>query len=118
MTQASTMLRAAVLAAAALATSTVAAQTAGNASSAADPKALPAAPAALTEADVRKVDAEGGKITLRHAPIPSLDMPAMTMVFRIRDPALLATVKAGDKVRFAAEKAQGAYWVTALERAP
>ena len=47
--------------------------------------------------EVRKVDKETGKLTLKHAPIPNLDMPDMTMVFRVKDPAMLDNVKAGDK---------------------
>ena len=75
------------------------------------------ADAAWAEAEVRKVDKDAGKITLRHGPIPNLDMKGMTMVFRARDPAMLDTVKAGDKVRFKAEKVQGAYTVTELKPA-
>jgi Cu/Ag efflux protein CusF len=72
----------------------------------------------MTEAEVRKVDKDAGKITLRHGPIRSLDMPPMTMVFQAADPALLANVKSGDKVRFAARHEGGAYIVTAIEPAP
>jgi len=69
----------------------------------------------LTDGEVRKVDKDAKKITLRHGPIANLDMPAMTMVFQVQDPALLDQVKAGDKIRFAAEKAGGAYTVTRIE---
>ena len=75
------------------------------------------AQAALTQGEVRKVDPANGKITLRHGEIRDLDMPAMKMVFQVRDPALLDAVKAGDKVRFRAERAQGSFWVTAMEAA-
>lgn len=71
-----------------------------------------------SEAEVRKVDTAAGKITLRHGEIKNLDMPPMTMVFQARDPALLAKVKAGDKVRFTADKLNGAYTVLSLEPAP
>lgn len=71
--------------------------------------------ASLSEGEVRKVDREAKKITLRHGPIANLDMPPMTMVFQVRDPALLEGVKAGDKVRFAADKDGGAYVVTHVE---
>ena len=82
--------------------------------------APPAAWAAdMTDAEVRKVSKDAGKITLKHGEIKSLDMPAMTMVFQVKDPALLDKVKAGDKVRFAAEKsAGGAFVVTAIEVRP
>jgi len=56
------------------------------------------ASAEFTPAEVRKVDKEGRKITLKHEPIRSLDMPAMTMVFGVADTTLLERVKAGDKV--------------------
>ena len=69
------------------------------------------------EGEVRKVDKEAGKITLRHGPIANLDMGAMTMVFRAKEPALLDKVKEGDKVRFRAEKVQGAITVMEIEPA-
>lgn len=72
----------------------------------------------FSEAEVRKVDIAAGKITLKHGEIKNLDMPPMTMVFQARDPALLAGVKAGDKVRFTADKLNGAYTVLSLEPAP
>lgn len=72
----------------------------------------------FSEAEVRKVDTAAGKITLKHGEIKNLDMPPMTMVFQARDPALLAKVKAGDKVRFTADKLNGAYTVLSLEPAP
>src|SRR5688572_23698552 len=73
-----------------------------------------AAETGFSDAEVRKVDKEAGKITLKHGPIANLDMPAMSMVFRAKDPAMLDKVKAGDKVRFKAEKIQGAYTVTEI----
>jgi Cu/Ag efflux protein CusF len=71
--------------------------------------------AAWTEGEVRKVDAAAGKITLKHGEIKDLDMPPMTMVFRVRDPAWLSKLKPGDKVRFTAEKLDGQYTVTGLQ---
>lgn len=73
------------------------------------------AQAAVSEGEVRKVDKPAGKITLKHGEIRNLDMPPMTMVFTAKDPALLDKVKAGDKVRFHAEKDGGQYVVTAIE---
>ena len=70
-----------------------------------------------TTGEVRKVDKEQQKITLKHGEIKNLGMPGMTMVFQVKDPAMLDKVKAGDKVVFAAEKADGAYVVTELEPA-
>ena len=87
---------------------------------AADP--APAAPAAsqpagamLADGEVRKIDKAQGKITLRHGRIESLDMPAMTMVFRMADPGRLDALKPGDTVKFAVEKRNGAYTVTQIE---
>ena len=71
----------------------------------------------LVEGEVRKVDRDAKKITIRHGPLVNLDMPAMTMVFQVKDPALLDQVKAGDKISFAAEKVGGQYTVTRIEPA-
>ena len=70
-----------------------------------------------TEALVRKVDPAAGQITLRHGAIPGMDMGAMTMVYSVKDKTLLDGLKAGDKVRFAAEKVDGSYVVTRIEKA-
>lgn len=75
-----------------------------------------AAQTPLAEGEIRKVDKEAKKLTIRHGPIPSLDMPPMTMVFQVKDPALLEQVQAGDKVKFEAEKTGGAYIVTRIEK--
>ncbi len=71
---------------------------------------------ALVDGEVRKVDQETKKITLRHGPIPNLDMPAMSMVFQVKDPAMLEQVKAGDRVLFEAEKTGGVYVVTHIRK--
>ena len=73
--------------------------------------------APMTEGEVRKVDAENKKITLKHGEISNLQMPGMTMVFQVKDPAMLDKVKVGDKVRFHAERAGGAIVVTDIEAA-
>ena len=73
--------------------------------------------AAMSEGEVRKVDKAVKKITLKHGPIPNLDMPGMTMVFQVSDPAMLELVKAGDKVKFAADKVGDNYVVTKIEPA-
>jgi Cu/Ag efflux protein CusF len=74
-------------------------------------------PAELSEGEVRKVDKDNGKITLKHGPIKNLDMPPMTMVFQVSDPALLGKVQAGDKIRFAAIDNAGKLTVTRIEPA-
>lgn len=73
------------------------------------------AEAPMSEGEVKKIDGEAGKISIKHGPLLNLDMPAMTMVFRVKDPMWLDRVKAGDKIRFVAEKIDGAYTVTKLE---
>jgi Cu/Ag efflux protein CusF len=79
--------------------------------------ALPLAAQSMTEAEVRKVDKDAGKLTLKHGPIPNLEMPPMTMVFRVKEAGMLDAVKAGDKVSFQAEKIGGQYVVTKIEPA-
>lgn len=73
-------------------------------------------PGELTVAEVRKVDKDAQKITLKHGEIKNLDMPPMTMVFQVKDVAMLEAVKKGDKVRFSADKVGGAYTVTSIEK--
>lgn len=86
------------------------------------PSAAPAAaaPGALpwAEAEVRRVDAGAGAVTLRHGDIRNLDMPPMTMVFKARNPAILNGIKAGDKVRFTADQINGTYTVLSIEPRP
>ncbi len=74
-----------------------------------------AAVAPTSDGEVRKVDKEQGKVTLKHGPIANLDMPGMTMVFKVANPKLLDSIKSGDKVKFAAENLNGALTVTAIE---
>ena len=69
----------------------------------------------IAEAEVRKVDIDAKKITLKHGEIKNLDMPPMTMVFQAKDPAVLAKFKVGDKVQFTADKINGAYTVMMIE---
>lgn len=71
----------------------------------------------MTEGEIRKVDMENKKITIKHGEIKNLEMPGMTMVFQVKDPAMLDKVKTGDKVRFKAEKSGGAIVVTDIEMA-
>jgi len=75
------------------------------------------AQAEAVQGEVRKIDEAAGKITLRHGPIKSLGMDeAMTMVFRVKDPAMLKQVKVGDKVQFEAEQASSGYTVTKMQK--
>ncbi|RFB73657.1 MULTISPECIES: copper-binding protein [unclassified Herbaspirillum] len=68
--------------------------------------------------EIRKVDTDTGKITIRHADIPNLGMPPMTMVFRAAAPDLLAKAKVGDQILFTAEKTNGVLTVTSIEAEP
>src|SRR5688500_15150471 len=81
------------------------------------PAARSSSAAPQSDGEVRKVDREQGKLTLRHGPLQNLDMPAMTMVFRVADPKMLDTLKEGDKVRFAAQAVNGAITVTSIQPA-
>ncbi len=67
---------------------------------------------AMTDGEVRKIDKDAGKVTIRHGEIKNLDMPAMTMVFRVKEPVMLDRLKPGDKIKFSAEKIGGQYTVT------
>lgn len=75
---------------------------------------MPQTTASMTEGEVKKVDMDTGKITIKHGPIQHLDMPSMTMVFTAQDKSLLAHVKPGDKVLFMAAHQGGKMVVTAM----
>jgi Cu(I)/Ag(I) efflux system protein CusF len=64
--------------------------------------------------EVKQVDKATGKLTIKHGPLANLDMPAMTMVFKAKDPALLDKVKPGDKIEFVAERVNGALQVSTI----
>jgi Cu(I)/Ag(I) efflux system periplasmic protein CusF len=81
------------------------------------PAAAAAAAPTTTEGEVRKVDVEASKITLKHGQIENLGMPPMTMVFTVKDPTMLQNVKQGDKVRFSADKVNGVFTLTQIEKA-
>ncbi len=72
--------------------------------------------AALTPGVVKKIDLANLRVTLQHGDIKNLGMPAMTMVFRVKDPAVLAPLKVGDKVHFHAEEADGALLLTRVAK--
>ena len=67
------------------------------------------------QGEVRKVDKAAGKISLKHGEIKNLDMPPMSMVFQVKDRALLDKVKAGDKVSFTADQIDGNYTLITIE---
>jgi len=80
--------------------------------------ALAFAQNARTEGEVRKVDREAQKVTIRHGPMREFDMPAMTMVFRVKEPAMLDRLKAGDRIASTTEKLGGAFTVMSFEPLP
>lgn len=71
--------------------------------------------AMLTEGQVKKVDKAQSKLTLKHGPLANLEMPGMTMVFRVQDTTWLDRVKPGDSIRFLADRVNGVFTVTRLE---
>jgi Cu(I)/Ag(I) efflux system protein CusF len=93
------------------------AQTSTADHSAHHPAAASAAAVPTSDGEVRKVDKAQGKVTLKHGPIANLDMPGMTMVFKVADPKMLDNLKPGDKVKFAASNKGSDITVTAIETA-
>ena len=78
-------------------------------------KITAAAAVPMSSGEIKKIDKDAGKITIKHGPLANLAMPAMTMVFRVQDATMLDRVKVGDNVRFIAEKTNGALTVTQIE---
>ena len=75
------------------------------------------AAADLTDGEIRKIDMDTKKITIKHGEIKSLDMPPMTMVFQVKDPAMLDKVKTGDKIKFRVVREDGKMLVTDIQAA-
>ncbi len=69
----------------------------------------------MSEGEIKNVDKDAGKLTIKHGELKNLGMPGMTMVFRVKDPAMLGQVKVGDKIHFVADKVGGVLTVTTLE---
>lgn len=72
----------------------------------------------MAEGVVRKLDVDNRKITIKHGEIKNLDMPGMTMVFRLQEKINIDSLKSGDKVLFHVEKLDGGYTITELQLAP
>ena len=68
----------------------------------------------MSDGEVKKVDKDTGRLTIKHGPLGNLGMPGMTMVFGVKDASALDSLKAGDKIKFVAEKLEGRYVVTQL----
>ena len=75
-----------------------------------------AAPSAPVQGEVRRINPQEGKITLKHEPIPELDLPAMTLVYRVLELRIIDNVKPGDKVKFTADRIDGQYTVISISR--
>lgn len=71
--------------------------------------------AEMTDGEIRKINKDAKKITIKHGEIKNLDMPGMTMVFQVKDAAMLDKLKVGDKVKFVVEKSGGALVVTEIQ---
>lgn len=78
--------------------------------------ALAWAQANVAEGEVRRIDRAQAKVTIRHGPIANLNVPAMTMVFRVSNPALLEQMQEGQPIRFTAEQIDGQFTVTSVIR--
>ena len=74
-----------------------------------------ASAAEFTKGVVQKVDTKAKKLTIKHEELTSLDMPAMTMVFSVADPAMLEKAKAGQTIQFVAERLRGKLTVTEMK---
>lgn len=71
--------------------------------------------ASMSEGEVKKINKDAGKVTIKHGELKNLSMPAMTMIFRVKDPAMLDQIKVGDKINFVADQVGGQLTVTQLE---
>lgn len=109
-----TLLVAATFAAIGAAGTAALAQVTKDPSKPGDPRSAGGSADEMTNAEVRKVDKEQGKVTLRHGPIKNLNMPGMTMVFAVKDKSMLDKVKPGDKVRFRATDEGGRLTMTEM----
>ncbi len=69
----------------------------------------------LSEGTVKKIDAATQRVMLAHGPIANIGMGPMTMMFKVKEPALLKTLKEGDKVRFRVEEIGGDYTIVHIE---
>ena len=79
--------------------------------------AKPSADAPMIDGLVKKVDKSAGKVTVSHGPLPN-GMPAMTMVFKVKDMAWLGQMKDGSKIRFIADQIDGTMTIVRLVLEP
>jgi Cu/Ag efflux protein CusF len=76
------------------------------------------AQSASADGEVTKIDRPGARISIKHGGLKALDMPPMTLAFKVADPKMLDAVTVGDKVRFSAEKLSGSYTLTTIQKLP
>ena len=69
----------------------------------------------FTKGIVKKIDAKAGKVTIIHEELVDLKMPAMTMVFRVADAAMLETLSEGEEIEFVVARVEGKLTVTKLQ---
>ena len=70
----------------------------------------------MSHGEIRKIDTANGKLTIKHGPLDNLGMGAMTMVFAVKDPAMLSQVKVGDQIDFVADRVDGTLTVAKLQK--
>jgi Cu/Ag efflux protein CusF len=73
--------------------------------------------ASMTDGEVKKIDREQAKLTIKHGDIKNLDMPGMTMVFLVKDKSYLDKVKVGDKIKFTVMMENGKMVITEIRAA-
>lgn len=76
---------------------------------------VPPAHAEGTQGEVTKVDSRRNRVTVKHGPIENLDMPAMTMVFELADPAMISQVPVGRTITFTADRIEGKLTIVGIE---
>lgn len=77
--------------------------------------AVTASTAVMSEGEIRRINKETGKVTIKHGPLQNLNMPGMTMLFSLQDPAVIDQIKEGDKIKFVADKVDGVFVVKSLQ---
>lgn len=98
-----------------IAASAAFAQPAGHDSHHAPAPAKKEATSSISEGEIRKVDKDAKKLTIKHGDLRNLGMPPMTMAFQVEDPAILDRVKVGDKISFVVEQVNGKLTATKVE---
>ena len=75
------------------------------------------AQSATADGEIKKIDESSGKVTVHHGPIKAFDMPdPMTMVYRVKDPSMLKSLKVGDKIKFEADHESGGFTITKVQK--